>query len=138
MSFEDINNDIKASGGDYVKLTKKEHGKLQGKILDVKKRAKQFGGKAVLNAKGEQRYEWMFSLEVPVGDGTFETKKWAASESAQWAIKGALNGRMLKPGGLLQVQVTEDSVQGQKQAEYKVIYTDPVQDSPFESDEPPF
>lgn len=133
MSFEDINNQIKASGGDWVKLTKVSHEPVQGKILDVKSREKEFGGKKIPNKNGDPRIEWVFTLEV-----NGQTVKWAAGESAQWAIKGALGDRLLKPGGTIKIAVTEDSVQGQKQAEYKVVYTDPVQESPFESDEPPF
>jgi hypothetical protein len=136
MSFADVNRRIKASGGNYVKLSKKSDGSLQGKILDVVERNKQYQGKVVTSSKtGEPRVEWVFTLDV-----NGETKKWAANESAQFAIRGALDGRELKEGGLLQVVVTEDSVQGQKSAEYKVKYTDPVGADPFptDTDDSPF
>lgn len=133
MSFEDINNHIRSTGGDFVKLTKKEHGGIKGKVLDVKIRDKEYQGKVIPNKKGEPRKEWLFSLETEDG-----VKKWSAGESAQWAIRGALNGRKIQQNGLLQVTVTEDSVQGQKQAEYKVIYSDPVIEFPVEEDEPPY
>jgi hypothetical protein len=130
MSFEDINREIANSGGSYVKLTKKEHGVLSGKILDVKVRDKVFKGKVVPNKNGEPRKEWLFTLETADG-----IKKWAAVESAQFAIRGALDGRKIEAGGLLQVKVVEDSIQGEKSAEYKALYTSPV-DDPFANDAP--
>jgi hypothetical protein len=146
MSFEDLNNALEAkaaqTGGTYVKLTKKSDPKLSGTIDHVDVRDKMFNKKVVLYTsgvnEGKVRKEWVFSITTTDGSKV----KWAASENAQWAITGALAGRKITKGGHIQVEVTEDSVQGSKQAEYKVIYTDPVADSPFEGpaddDEPPF
>lgn len=136
MSFDDVNREIASSGGGWFKLTKKAHGVLKGKIVNVKVRDKEYQGKPVKSAKsGEVRKEWIFTLTDPEGN----TVNWAAVESAQFAIRGALNGRKLEPGGFLQIAVVEDSVQGTKSAEYKAKYDGPVADDPFEGvqDTPP-
>lgn len=141
MSFAEINDAIKASGGEYVNLKTKGQ-KVQGKVLAVEVRDKVFKGNVVLVAnganKGKPRKEWLFTLETADGN-----KKWAAPENGQFAIRGALDGRKIEKGGLLQVEIVESSEQGSKQAEYKVIYTEPVadNDSVFQADgndEPPF
>jgi hypothetical protein len=142
MSFEDINREIASGGGTYVKLTKKSHGILEGRVINVTIRDKQFNGKVIPNKNGEPRKEWVFTLDV---DG--EVKKWAAVESAQFAIRGALQALgkdvKLEPNGILKVAVMEDSIQGEKSAEYKVKYTPPTPadtDDPFAGadNEPPF
>lgn len=144
MSFEDINNEIRSRGGGWTNL-KSKGDKLAGKIVDVESRNQSFNGvvRYVTSdnspRKGQPRKEWVFTLELPNGDVT----KWAAQESAQWAIMGALNGRKLLPGGHLQVEILNK--EDRKQPDFKAVYTDPVGDSPFEgtpaveeSDEPPF
>lgn len=142
MSFEDINDQIRAKTGGFTNL-KNKGDKVSGKILDVEARDQSFKGKVLLVTgdgprKGQPRREWLFSLELADGSVT----KWAAKENAQWAITGALNGRKLEKGGYLQVEVVEK--EDQKQPEHKAVYSGPTPDSPFEgtkvpdTDEPPF
>lgn len=143
MSFEDINNEIRSRGGGWTNL-KAKGDKVTGKVVEVESRNQSFNGVVRLVTaensprKGQPRKEWVFTLEQQDGSVT----KWAAQESAQWAIMGALNGRGIKPGGHLQVTLVEK--EDRKQGEFKAIYTDPTTDSPFEgdavaeSDEPPF
>jgi hypothetical protein len=122
MSFDAVNEVIRQAGGDWVKLSKTTDPILVATLIDVKVQDKVFKGKKVLNAKtGEVRQEWLFTLDV---EGA--VKKWAAGETAQYAIRGALNDDLkLEKGGRLRVEVTEDSVQGEKQATYAVEYIPP-------------
>lgn len=142
MGFDDLNREVKSSSGEFVKLTKREHGTLEGRVVNVTVRNKQFQGKDVVSSKtGEPRKEWLFTLDV---DG--ETKKFAAVESAQFAIRNALDGREMQPNSVLKIAVTEDSIPGKKSAEYKARYTPPAPGSfklddapaPVEDDEPDF
>jgi hypothetical protein len=134
MSFEDFNREAASAGGNWHKLTKREHGVLKGKIVNVEKRAKQFGGKPVLNSKTQEpRYEWIFTLEDTEG----KVIKFAAVETAQYAIRGALGDRKLEPGGFLQIAVVEDAVAGSKSAEYKAKYESPVKTEDPWADAPP-
>lgn len=135
MSFDDVNNEIATGNGDWVKLTKREQGTLEGKVVNVQVRNKQFQGKDVISSNtGQPRKEWQFTLDV-----NGEIKKFAAVESAQFAIRGALNGQKIEPNGVLKIAVTEDSVQGQKSAEYKAAYTPPVAaPAPVEDTDVPF
>jgi hypothetical protein len=148
MSFDDVNREVQSAGSAWVKLTKKSHGMLKGKLVNAETRDQRDMQGEVLKGKksGVVRTEWVLTLEV---DG--ETKKFSAKESAKTAIKAALDTAGVKSmasGGFLQIVVVEDSVQGKSQATYKAKYTAPVKsedpwaDEPTsagpDADEPPF
>jgi NAD-dependent DNA ligase len=148
VSFEDINNAIRAKGGSWVNL-KKKGDKIAGKIVAAPEvRDQVFNGKVVKVSsgpnEGKPRQEWVFTLETSDGN----TVKVAAKESAQFAITGALMGRKLALNGHLQLEIMEEAVRGEKSAEYKAVYTDPTVDFPgtddtpaaqvADDDEPPF
>lgn len=141
MGFAEINEQIQtkkaAAGGEYVKLNRIEHGTLQGTLVDVSIRTKVWKKKEVTNKDGVPRKEWILVIETKDG-----VKKFAANESAQWAIQGTLkDNQQLAKGGRIQIKVVEDPEDNTSQAEYKVFYSDPVQEFPVDTpaeDEPPY
>ena len=139
MSFEEINDEIRAKGASWVNL-KKKGDKVSGKIENVESRNQMFKGAVLTISKegpnfGKPRKEWVFTLTTSDGN----TVKTGLKESGQWAVTGALAGRKIAQGAHIQIEVMEEGVQGEKQAELKVIYTDPVVEFPVDgSDEPPF
>jgi hypothetical protein len=122
MSFDDVNADIRNGGGNYLALNKQGEG-VVGVVLDVKRRGMVFNGDPVLNKNKEQRVEWVFTFDV-----NGETKKWAAKEQGQIAVREALRKagvEKLEPNCRLNVKVTKSSVQGKAQAEYDITYEAP-------------
>jgi hypothetical protein len=146
MSFDDVNREVQSAGGQWVKLTKKSHGMLKGKLVNAETRdQRDMNGDVLVGKKsGVTRTEWVLTLDV---DG--EVKKFSAKESAKTAIKAALDTagvQSMAAGGFLQIVAVEDSVQGKSQAVYKAKYTPPVKSedpwaddsSTSADDEPPF
>jgi len=124
MSFDDLNENIRRSSGSYINL-RKEGDEFTGILVDVKVQDMMFKGVPSKNLKtGEQRIEWMFTLEM--ADGSI--RKWAAREVAQYAIKQTLakGDLKLERGGKIYVKATGDSVQGQSQAPVVVEYIPPA------------
>jgi hypothetical protein len=135
MSFDDVNNDIRNGGGSYLALNQ-EGQSASGVVLDVKKRKMVFNDKVVENKNGEPRYEWVFTFDI---DG--ETKKWAAKERGQIAVREALRAAgvdKLEPNSRLHIKVTKSSVQGKSQAEYEIKYEAPKFGSLPQDDDTPF
>lgn len=144
MSFDAINESIRTGGGSFVQLNKVENPPLEGFILNVEEKDKMYEGRVVPNKNGDPRKEWLFTLDVGG-----ETKKWAAGESAQIAIKNLMakqagpDGRPMKieKGGKLRVEVTKDSVSkgpNKAQAEVLVSYIPPKFTAPQAEEELPF
>lgn len=127
--FDDINEAIEQGGGSFYSLKKTSDAPLVGTLVDVDKRTKMFKGEVVYSTKTKKpRVEWLFTVDT--ADGTV---KWAAGEAAQIAITDELK-RMsekagdrvkLQAGGKIKVTVTEDSVQGKKQAQVTFEYKAP-------------
>lgn len=138
MSFDQINEEVKKSGGQFVKLTRKEHGVLEFEIVDAEVRTKTFEGAEVLSKKGKPRKEWLFVFnvkpETPDDDGV---RKFAANESAQFAIRDAVKaaGGKIEKGGTIKIAVKTDPENSRSQAEYQAKYTPPTKVAdPFEDD----
>lgn len=123
--FDELNQEISKSGGTYVKLNRKEHGVLEGVILDAEVRDKTYEGQVIVSRKsGKPRKEWLFTLDT----GGEEPVKFAANEGAQFAIRQAVKdaGGKLEKGGILKVGVKTDPASTTEQAEYQAKYTAPT------------
>lgn len=138
--LDELNNEISKSGGTYVKLNRKEHGVLEGVILDAEVRDKTFEGQVIVSRKsGQPRKEWLFTLDT----GAEQPVKFAANEGAQFAIRQAVKdaGGKLEKGGTLKVAVKQDPATSTQQAEYQAKYTAPTKTAVSDAiaeDAPPF
>jgi predicted thioesterase len=133
--MSDINTAAEEFTGEWQQLTKKEHPVIEGRVTYFEKRPATYDGQPSLSRKtGVQRTEWV--LGVQQDDG--RTVKFSLMESGQRAIATAIktNGKTANvPGDRIKIAVTEDSVQGKSQAEYKVKWT--TDTSPLAADPGP-
>lgn len=130
--IDELNEAIAQGGGAYVKINRKEHGVLEGTILNAEVRGKTFEGQPVLSRKsGKQRQEWLLTLQTEHRDPEKEdddgVRKFAANEGAQFAIRDAVKAAdsKLEIGGSLKIAVTKDPASSQEQATYKAKYEAP-------------
>jgi hypothetical protein len=121
--MSDINTEIESFAGQWQQLTKKDHPTIEGRVTYFEKRPATFEGQPSISRKtGQPRTEWVFAVLTDGGD----TVKFSLMESGQRAISTAIkaNGQSANiPGDRIKIAVTEDSVTGKSQAEYKVKWT---------------
>jgi predicted thioesterase len=135
----DINTAAEEFTGEWQQLTKTDHPTIEGRVTYFEKRPATYDGQPSLSRKtGVQRTEWVLGVQTDSGDNI----KFSLMESGQRAIATAIktNGKTANvPGDRIKIAVTEDSVQGKSQAEYKVKWTTdtaPLASSEVEDEEP--
>lgn len=118
----DINAAAEGLIGDWVKLNRKEHGTIEGRVISFETRPMTFEGAPVLNRKtGIQRNEWV--LAVLQDDG--ETVKFNLKESGQRAVAEAIKsaGQPAKTGDRIKIGVKDDPENDREQATYQARWT---------------
>lgn len=124
--LDDLNRDVAASGGTWVKLNRKEHGLLKGIVLEVETRDKTYEGKVVLSSKtGKPRKSRVFTLLTDQRSDDIEddngVRKFDANESAWFAVLDALRDAKAtaEVGDTLTIEVEKDPESSTMQADYK-------------------
>lgn len=120
--MSDINAAAEAITGDWVKLNRREHDAVEGRVLSFDQRPMTFEGSAVLNrTTGQQRTEWVFVVQRDDG----ETVKFSLKESGQRAVAEAIkaNGQPAKIGDRLKVGVKDDPEDEHSQPVYQARWT---------------
>jgi hypothetical protein len=134
----DINDAAGAIGGEWIKLTRKEHGSVEGRVVAFDQRPMTFEGAPVLNRKtGQPRTEWVFTLRTDSG----EVVKLSLKESAQRAVAEAIkaSGRPANAtGDRLKIAVTADPASEREQATYQARWTQDESPLGAVDDEEPF
>lgn len=132
MSLSDLNDLAARSGGTWVNL-KQKGDKIRGRMVDFENRPKTYEGEPVVSRKtGKQRYEFVFTLEIPAEDGTGPDddllRKVSLNESGQRAVIKALKdtGAQAEIGGTWEIAVAADPATKTDQAEYVARYTPPT------------
>jgi len=118
----DINTAAQAIGGDWTKLTRKEHGTIEGRVISFEQRPMTFEGAPVLNRKtGAPRTEWVLAVQTDSGD----TVRFSLKEAGQRAISEAIraSGQPAKNGDRLKIAVTEDPPDDRAQPTYQARWT---------------
>ena len=118
----DINTAAEALQGDWIKLNRKEHGTIEGRVISFEQRPMTFEGAPVLNRKtGAPRTEWVLTVQTDSGD----TIKFSLKEAGQRAISQAIkeSGQPAKNGDRLKIAVSEDPPDDRAQATYKARWT---------------
>ncbi len=122
--LDTLNDAADAAGAGWIKLHNKEHGTIDGEVLDFEIRDRRTpDGDVVLSRKtGNPRKVWTFTLKI---EGDEEPKRWDANESAQRAIAKALKdcGKKAAKGDRLKVRVTADPADSYSQADYEAVWT---------------
>lgn len=134
--MSDINAAADALVGEWVKLNRKEHGAIEGRVISFEQRPMTFEGAAVLNRKtGAPRTEWVFA--VLQDDG--ETVKFSLKEAGQRAVAEAIKdaGQPAKNGDRIKIAVKDDPEDDRSQATYQARWTPDTTplDVPAEDDE---
>jgi hypothetical protein len=133
-----LDDAVNQMGGNWIKLTSTDDPPLIGTVLSFEERDMTYEGRPVLSQKtGRQRREWVFTLDT----GEDEPVKVAFKEAGQRAIANAIkaNGKGSKAGDVLKIKVTESSVQGKSQAEYRAVWeTGTALDIPANNEPDPF
>lgn len=131
--LDQLNEATERAGGRWVKLNRKEHGVIEGELLDFEVRPKTFEGKPVLSSKtGQQREDWVITFRVDEAqraDGDDDgLRKMSLNESAQRALTAAIKESKVKAeaGGRIKAAVTEDPATDREQATYKFKYEPPA------------
>jgi hypothetical protein len=118
----DINTAAEALTGEWVKLNRKEHGTIEGRVVNFEQRPMTFEGAPVLNRKtGAPRTEWVLAVQTDGGD----TIKFSLKEAGQRAISDAIkaSGTPAKNGDRLKIAVTADPATDREQATYQARWT---------------
>jgi len=122
--LDQLNEAAEAAGAGWIKLFEKEHGTIDGEVLDfeIRDRRDPDGNIVIGKKSGVARKVWTFTLRI---DGEEEPKRFDANEAAQSAIAKALKdcGQKAKKGDRLKIRVTEDAPDKFSQATYKAIWT---------------
>ena len=128
--LDELNQDLAASGGRFVKLNRTEHGTLKGIVVDVETRDKTYEGKVVLSQKtGKPRKSRVFTLITDLRDDAIDddrgVRKFDANESSYFAILDALKDAKATAeiGDTLEIKVTKDPPTTTSQADYKARWT---------------
>lgn len=136
----DINTAAQAIGGEWTKLTRKEHGTIEGRVISFEQRPMTFEGAPVLNRKtGAPRTEWVLAILTDGGD----TIKLSLKESGQRAISDAIrqSGQPAKNGDRLKIAVVADPADDRSQPTYQARWTPdstPLNIPTGDDDEEPF
>lgn len=118
----DINTAAAAIGGEWVKLTRKEHGSVEGRVVSFETRPMTFEGAPVLNRKsGQRRTEWVLAIQKDDG----ETVKLSLKESGQRAVSDAIKAAHVdaKNGDRLKIAVSHDPASDREQPTYQARWT---------------
>jgi hypothetical protein len=142
--FDDLNEELSRQGGSYIKMNKTDCAPLDGRVVDVEVRVKQYEGTVLEDKNGNPRKEWVFTVDSDNDEQG--TVKIALGESGQITVKdfmkklGEKEGRkvIIQRGGRVHFHVVKDSVQGKKQAEIAFKYEEPKATTVDDDDEPPF
>lgn len=138
--MSDINAAAEAFVGDWVKLTRKEHGAIEGRVISFEQRPMTFEGKPVENrTTGQQRTEWVFAVFQDDG----ETVKFSLKEAGQRAVAEAIkdSGQPAKNGDRIKIAVKEDPEDDRSQPTYQCRWTPdatPLDVPVAEDEEEPF
>ena len=119
----DINTAAEAMTGEWVKLNRKEHGTVEGRVVSFEARPMTFEGAPVLNRKtGAPRTEWVFAVLTDAG----ETVKFSLKEGGQRAVSEAIKATG-KPanetGDRIKIAVKDDPATSTDQPTYQVKWT---------------
>jgi hypothetical protein len=120
--MSDINTAAETLTGDWVKLTRKEHGAIEGRVIAFETRPMTFEGDPVLNRKtGQQRTEWVLAVLTD----NDETLKFSLKEAGQRAIAEAIKqtGQPAKNGDRIKIAVKDDPPTEREQPTYQVRWT---------------
>lgn len=118
----DINTAAQALSGEWVKLTRRDHGSVEGRVVSFETRPMTFEGAPVLNRKtGQQRTEWVLAVLTDGG----ETVKLSLKEAGQRAISEAIKaaGGDAKTGDRLKIAVKDDPANDREQPTYQARWT---------------
>lgn len=118
----DINTAAQALTGDWTKLTRKEDGAIEGRVVAFETRPMTFKGAPVLATKtGQQRTEWVLTIQQDNGD----VIKFSLKEAGQRAISDAIkqSGQAGKNGDRLKIAVTENPPDDRSQPTYQARWT---------------
>lgn len=133
--LDQLNQAVDKVGGTWAKLNRREHGIIEGDLVDFEIRPKTFEDKPVLNSKtGQQREEWVLTLRVdednrdPDDSNDDGIRKLSLNESAQRALAAAIkeSKSSAEVGGRVKGMVAEDPPNDRAQAVYKFKYTPPA------------
>lgn len=136
--LDQLNQAAENMGGTWLKLNRKEHGVVEGLLVDFEIRDKTFEGAPVLSRKsGEVRKEWVLTLRCtpdasePDDDGL---RKLSLNEAGQRALARAIkeSGHKAEAGGTVKIKVVADPETSTQQAEYAAKYEPPAK--PLTSD----
>ena len=135
----DINQAAETMSGEWVKLTRREHGTIEGRVVNFEARPMTFEGAPVLNRKtGTPRTEWVFTVFADDG----ETVKFCLKESGQRAVAAAIKeaGTEAKNGDRIKIAVAADPETDTSQPTYQVRWTPDATplDIPTDTVEEPF
>jgi hypothetical protein len=120
--LDELNAAAESITGEWVKLTRKEHGAVEGVVLTFETRPMAFEGAPVLSRKtGQQRTEWVFAVRTDDG----ETVKFSLRESGQRAVANAIKeaGGGAKAGDRIKIAVKTDPAKDTEQPEYQARWT---------------
>lgn len=120
--LDELNEAAATIGGSWVKLRTTDDPPVEGRVLAFEKRPKTFEGQPVLSRKsGEQRVEWVFTLDV---DGD-EPVKLSLNEAGQRAVASALKeaGAKANVGDTLKIGVSQNPASEREQATYRARWT---------------
>ncbi len=120
--LDQLNTEAASLGGSWVKLNRKEHGTVEGRVLAFEVRDRTYEGAPVYK-KGTTvpRKEWVFTLDC----GGEEPVNLSLNESGQRAVAAALKeaGVKAKEGDTLKIAVKADPASSTEQAEYQARWT---------------
>ncbi len=118
-----INEAAQAMSGNWVKLTSKADGVIEGRVVAFETRPMTFEGDPIKSRKtGQQRTEWV--LTVLPDDGG-EPVKFSLKESGQRAISEAIKaaGGNANTGDRLKISVKTDKETERSQPVYQARWT---------------
>lgn len=132
--LDQINDAIDTAGGEWLKCYKKEHGVIEGEILDIEVRDRRDNKGETVYKRGtdKPRKVWTITLRVDAdkrdGDTDDGNRKIDLNESGQRAFAAAVKAAKAKVevGGRLQFRVKEEAADSYSQAQYAAKYTPPA------------
>ena len=129
--LDQLNEAAARMGGQWVKLNRREHGVIEGDLIDFEIRPKSFEGAPVLSRKGNPREEWVLTLRCapdPANPDDDGIRKLSLNESAQRALSAAIKESKAPAdvGSHIKAAVIEDPPSDREQAVYKFQVTPPA------------
>jgi len=133
LTLDQLNQDIATTGGRYMKCFTKEHGNIEGTVVEYEKRDRTDPDGNVVFKKGSTtaRKVWTFTIQLDDTDPNREgpdddgLRKFDANESMQRAISDAIKeaGAPAKAGDRIKVGVKTEAPDKFSQAEYQAKWT---------------